>query len=681
MQIIQDRITNHILSEKVDTESVQKLMESIGSDGAWPNINYKDTGREAFMHTIHLKNMLFMAKAYRAEGSALRNNRKLYKKLSLAIDFWINNDFQCENWWHNQIGTPTRMLELLYLLDKKLTPAQQQAMIKIASRANMDAQGARPSGDRIRIAALVARRALWLRNTDELCTALGDIEREMDFYNESNFQKKLRPHYFAPGHGMECDYSFHHRPDNVNNTLTYGDSFAESFMLWAMAVRNTKFGFSEKTIHQMIDFYLDGMCKQMPFGIKADPGVMNREMARKGETIKVWNCSTPQILIQLSDYRHDELQNLISNRQGNQLKNIESFAKMFWRTDYFVCQRPDYFASARMFSNRCANMEEPYNGEGFTNHYKADGACFISRTGTEYDDIWPVFDFRKIPGTTVMQQQAMPSGKILQQIGLTDFAGGVTDGLYGAAAFDFVSPHNLVKARKSWFFFNNMIVCLGAGITCWQDDNICTTINQCHLRGEVEQGRAENTQWFIHDSIAYIIHGKDTRTILKTDTVQGSWRNVNRQSVVDTTTIRKPVFSLWIDHGTRVRYDSDYAYCVIPGSSATNVANETSNPSYRILVNNKYQQAVCNDSEGVAYAVFYHAGTIQLNSNTTITSSSPGIVMLRYDQNKINQITVADPAQNLLQMKITVTTSTAKTPYEFDLPQQEWAGSSVTKNI
>ena len=38
--------------------------------------------------------------------------------------------------------------------------------------------------------------------------------------------------------------------------------------------------------------------------------------------------------------------------------------------------------------------------------------------------------------------------------GMTRLALTDTNALYGAVAFDFRSPHDMVKAKKSWFFFD-----------------------------------------------------------------------------------------------------------------------------------------------------------------------------------------------------------------------------------
>jgi chondroitin AC lyase len=109
----------------------------------------------------------------------------------------------------------------------------------------------------------------------------------------------------------------------------------------------------------------------------------------------------------------------------------------FWRSEYYSHQRPHYFASVRMYSSRTFNVDKPHNSEGIKNHHLGDGANFISRSGLEYKDIYPVYDWQKIPGTTVVQKPSLPSPDEITKAGQTDFVGGVTDGMYGAAAFDF----------------------------------------------------------------------------------------------------------------------------------------------------------------------------------------------------------------------------------------------------
>ena len=74
-----------------------------------------------------------------------------------------------------------------------------------------------------------------------------------------------------------------------------------------------------------------------------------------------------------------------------------------------------------------------------------------------------------IPGTTVVHKPGPPHWDEIVKKGRKAFVGGLTDGEYGAAVFDFESPRDPLKARKSWFFFDDEYVCLGSGITSKAD--------------------------------------------------------------------------------------------------------------------------------------------------------------------------------------------------------------------
>ncbi|WP_439558526.1 polysaccharide lyase family 8 super-sandwich domain-containing protein, partial [Dyadobacter sp.] len=166
-------------------------------------------------------------------------------------------------------------------------------------------------------------------------------------------------------------------------------------------------------------------------------------------------------LLRATSYRKAKLENIVRIRKGEVKPNLTR-DHYFWHSHYYTHQRPDYYASVRMHSKRAANMEQPHNEEGLKNHHYGDGSNFISQTGKEFDGIFPVWDWQKIPGTTVVQKPEVAHWKELAKPGLNDFTGGVTDQRYGAAAFDFASVHDPLKARKAWFFFDREFVSLGS---------------------------------------------------------------------------------------------------------------------------------------------------------------------------------------------------------------------------
>src|SRR3546814_5220488 len=92
-----------------------------------------------------------------------------------------------------------------------------------------------------------------------------------------------------------------------------------------------------------------------------------------------------------SSYREDELKKIVAARYGKG-NGVAPHTTFFWHSEHLTHQQPGYYTSVRMFSTRNHNMEVPYNSEGLRNHYLGNGSNFISRTGTEYSDIYPVLD-------------------------------------------------------------------------------------------------------------------------------------------------------------------------------------------------------------------------------------------------------------------------------------------------
>jgi len=506
---------------------------------------------------------------------------------------------------------------------------------------------------------------------------------------------------FASGRGMQYDFSFHHREDRVNNTLSYGLGYADAFAEWAANVAGTSYKFSDKSLQLLIDYYLDGICKMMVYGKFPDTGAMNRDITRENAQ-RAFKTATPERLLKTTDYRKNELEVIVKIRKGEAEPTL-SHSAFFWQTEHYTHQRPEYFTSVRMYSTRNQNMEVPYNGEGLMNHHRGDGTNYISRRGDEYYDIAPVYDWQKIPGTTVVQKPALPTENEIQKKGLTDFVGAVTDEIYGAVAFDFKSPHDPLDAKKAWFFFDKEYVCLGAGINSDSKLPVVTTLNQCLLRGDVivkkdsektvlKNGSQQFTdiRWVYHDSMAYIFP-EAQKVNLSNQSETGSWFKINQQSDSPKDEISKEVFKLWLDHGIHPQ-SAKYQYIVVPSISEKEIESQLNHP-IEILENSTEIQAVRNSGTNISQLVFYKSGEILILPGLKIGTDSPGLVMVRTNGSTIKQISVADPSRKLGKIHLTVTGRFEKngTNYKatwnkekdiseiaIDLPQTVYAGKSVT---
>lgn len=713
IQIIKNRLLVELLKPKVDENRVTKLLETLNEDGTWPGINYGDVSRTGFQHRNHYRNMITLARAYKKQNSKYHNKKSVKEAVILSLEFWVKNDFFCENWWHNQIGTPNGLVTLMLLIGDELPKELIEKAQPIIGRAHINARGARPGGDRIKIAGIQAKNMLFLGDDKTFNEVVRVIESEIKFVEwvGANYGYSFRniPSGFSNrepvGRGIQYDNSFHHRVDGVNNTLSYGLNYADAFVEWAVYTVGTQYSFSDEKLEQLINYFLDGICKTAVFGKYPDMGAKNRSISREG-TLHAYGSKTAEKLLRTTDYRKNELQEIIDIRKKG-IKPTLSHASYFWNSEHFTFQRPDFFTSVRMYSTRTHNMEEPYNSEGLFNHHRGDGANHISVSGDEYFDIAPVWDYQKIPGTTILQKSELSGEREIQKLGLTNFVGAVTDGKYGAAAFDFRSPHDPLIARKAWFFFDEEYVCLGAGISCKTELPVVTTLNQCLLRSDVTvssnnnllviprgEAKFEGIDWVFQDGVGYVFPKSDS-VYIKNMATTGSWWNISKQSSTSKEKVTMDVFKLWMNHGVKAS-DKVYEYIVVPATSIEKLENQYSKRNIEILSNTPELQVVKNKALGIVELVFYKSEEINLSEKVKLSSDSPGIIMVKLAGDQILEISANDPNRELRKMHLSISSKIETENENFksvwnekervsevtiDLPQGNFAGNSVTINL
>ena len=716
-RVYQSIIENHLNGYSNSTmvnfdENINQISSDFDGE-KWPFIKYSDVSREGFDNGIHLNNLVKMAVAYKSNTSKHFKDKFLFQKIVNGLYFWCKNDFVGENWWNNQIGTPKSLIELILVIGDQLPDWLILKSQEIINRADINKGGSRPGGDRIKVSSIAAKNQLFLNDETQFELIINIIENEIKFvdwigndfgytFSKSNtggFIEFLK----ANGRGLKYDYSFHHRTDGVNNTLSYGLGWADAFVEWAYYVRNTEYAFSTEKINILVNYYLDGVCKTSVYGVKPDFGAKNRSISRIGST-KAFDNEIPKKIVELTDYRSDELKEIIKLRSKTSNVRPISHATFYWNSEHFTFQRPNFYSSVRLYSSRNMNMESPYNSEGLLNHHRGDGANHIYTRGNEYEDISPVLDYQKIPGTTVVQKDQLPHHSEIKKLGLTDFVGAVSDGRYGAVGFDFKSAHDPLVGRKSWFFFDDQYVCLGSGISSKSKNEVNTTINQCWLNGEVNissKGKSrkldngsqvyQDVEWIHHDKVAYFLP-LQVDIDLQNDYAEGSWWRINKQIDSPKDHINKEVFKLWINHGISPNNES-YEYIVRPNTKLDELEKgEVINP-VDILSNTPYLQAVKNSELNLIQAVFYRAGYIEVSDELTIQASAPSIIMVELDQeDEIEQITVSDPNRELsmlvlhLSKKFEVTDENYRSEWianpgfsqlVVNLPKGEYSGKSV----
>lgn len=693
--LIKSRILTELMSAPVDDAAIEVAVGKMAADGSFRDIKYDDLSRTAgYPHRGHTRDLLLMAKAYKTPESRFYQSKPLKEAIEKGLVFWAKHDFVGDNWHDSQITTPTDLGNTMLVIGDELPKDLVTKLQPIIGRAHMNASGARPSGDRIVIAGILAKNLLFQGKYDEFDQIIRIIEGELKFSTGER--------------GIQHDYSFHHRVDRVNNTSSYGyGKYANAFGEWSFYVAGTRYAFSREKINQLVDYYLDGIYKQMVYGVYEDISVKNRSITSKMAAFKPHSPVEIERLLVSTDHRRAELEEIVRLRKG-QARPSASFAKFFWQTEHFVFQRPHFYTTVRMFSTRNRNMEEPYNGPGKPTHHRADGTNYLMLKGDEYFNIWPVYDWQKISGTTIVQKPSLPDPSEIQKEGLTDFVGAVTDGHYGAVAFDFRSPHDPLVAKKGWFFFDNEYVCLGTGIRSSAEGEVATTINQALMRSDVYamlgnarqllpkgKHKLQNVQWIHHDQVGYLFP-EPTSIVLSNQAETGRWSDITDQKNISNAEVREEVFNLGFNHGRKPK-DGAYAYIVVPGVSESEM-NESSrhNRSVEILANTSAIQAVKQGELGISQAIFHTAGAVEVEKGVTIGLSSPGILMAQTKTGRLNKLTLADPSRKLSSILVSVNGIYAsrgenyrtivdekqrRTLFIVELPQGVYSGMSVVLEL
>lgn len=698
-EIIKERVISELMKSQVDDLQVKEILSKMDENGSFPDINYEDLSRTAgFPHRRHLSDLVYLAKAYKNKSSDYYQNKNIKAAIIKGLKFWVKHDFVGDNWHNNQISTPSNLVNLMLIIGDELPSELTEQAQPVIRRATMEPvpgvfYGARPGGDRIAIAGIVAKNFLFLNDKEAFDEVIQIIAGEIKFTTGER--------------GMQHDLSFHHRHDRVNNTTSYGyGKYANAFGEWSYYVAGTKYAFSKDKINLLVDYYLDGIYKQQVYGIYEDISVKNRSISGKS-TFRPQGTLEIERLLHSTNYRREELEEIIRLRKGETKPSL-SFAKFFWQTEHFVFQRPNFYTTVRMFSTRNRNMEEPYNGPGKTTHHRADGTNYLMLKGDEYHNIWPVYDWQKISGTTILQKPELYGPDEIQKEGLTDFVGAVTDGLYGAVVFDFRSPHDLTEAKKSWFFFDDEYVSLGTGIESTRNLPVVTTVNQVLMRSDVTvlqngdvkklpKGSREldNVKWVFHDRIGYIL--PETATVhVSNQPESGRWSDITDQKNISDELITEDVFMMYFNHGRRPS-NAAYQYIVVPDVSEQELAETAGkNRNIEILTNTSEIQAVKHKELGICQIAFYKSGEVEVSEGLNVKLDSQGMVMLKMEENRINELTVSDPSRKLNRILVTVSDvynsegdgfiaypdkTRNETLLVVDLPQGVYSGKSVTVRL
>ncbi len=652
---------------------VERYIRAQSPDGAWPDIDYANTDRGGWRTYEHLGRTLSMARAYRAAGHPMAGSPLLDTAIVAAIEYWVEEDYVNANWWYPQIGVPNALAPTLVLMgDAVPAELRDKAIKQVLGRSKMGMTGQ----NKVWLAGIALMKGLLTEDPALMSEARDQIFEEL---------------HVTTKEGIQPDYSFHQHGPQLQ-WGNYGAAFAGDMIQWAGIFRDTDYALTSGQTDLLGSYLLEGMSWILWNG-RMDISGCGRQIFRNSQAGKGRSAIRQlEMMAEIDPARADAYRDAVArNRPG--ADNTLVGHKHFWRSDMSVHRRPDWYASVKMCSTRVIGAET-CNSENMFGLHLADGVIYFQRTGREYDDLFPVWDWRRLPGTTCRQSEAtlVPSSSRCR--GRSDFTGGVTDGTRGIAAMEYLRDG--LTARKAWFFLDNAVICLGAGIACEGSEKILTSVNQCAASGFVTVSNSDRTSqlsegkgitgaidWVHHDGMGYLFLAP-ANVVANVRTQRGTWHDVHHRE--STQPVEREVFNLWIDHGTRPD-GVQYAYAVCPDVSLQETKSLSEKFSATIVEQSKALLAVSSFGGNLLQAVFFEAGRLKWGNERILSVDEPCLVMLD-TTGKPARLCVADPTQKRKRIRVQISgkctadgatydAAAGQTELLVPLPAGGWAGQTA----
>lgn len=631
-----------------DPKLGRQYARTLEADGHWSDLNYASQARSGWAPERHCSRMVAMTVSAEIPTASPEDRAALLDAIHRAFAYWISHDFQCPNWWYNEIGIPKWIGTIALLLGDDLTPDELRYAAGI-SLARFPI--ARTGQNKVWLAGNALMRGLLSGDEATLRTATDAIWSEVNVSSGSE--------------GIQADFSFHQHGAQLQFG-NYGMAFAVETARWCQIMRDTLWQLPPEKLEIFRRYLLDGQSWIAWRGVM-DISSCGRQLTPHSPRSKVVNIAGVMKQAETFDPKRRESYVAYVERNHPGAVNDLVGEQFFWRSDYVVHRRPELAITLKMSSLRVIGTEL-VNSENLSGYHLADGATYFYRTGNEYEDIFPVWDWSKLPGVTCAQTPP-PSYKTSSVP--RDFVGGVTDGASGAYALGYVRDG--VQAKKAWFFSGDVVICLGADISASAAAPIATTVNQCLHHGPVRIYHGTTIQTLasgMHEvpaDVSAIDHDGWRTTLLERGGVHvaigpvtGNWHRVFDNPESPSADVTKDVFTLWIDHGAGPRA-AHYAYAMSPSATAGTAFLGK-------VIENSGSRQIVQFPDGKTALIFWASGEATLPNGRILKVDTPCVVLVSE-----STVRVAEPTQKLSTLELTI----AGRSHTVSLPRGAQAGTAV----
>lgn len=675
-KIITNRVAHDIMEHPADSV-VTELISEMSEGGLWPDVDYQSTDLYNWSPKLHIYRLFTLSSAYIDEKSHYYKKPEILSKIIKGLYKWIELKPVSTNWFVKSILEPLKIGGVLVLLDSvsEDIPSDLRASLLALLHDSAETPNDYDDFNRTSVAEHWIYRACLEKDAETLSVAVNSI---FDLQKINN-----------GGDGYQIDGSFFHGGPQFY-IGSYCSGAITTVINTAKWVQGTEYELSQEQLAVLRNF----MTNTYPSCVRRQ--IINYDCV--GRAVTECGSLNAEAFVPFYDrmrlldscyadlYEQAEVE-IMSN-------SIKPKHNHFWIGDYTAHSSSLFNCSVGLCSTRSMKPEYGLSGN-LKGYFLSDGNTSLTVSGREYYDIAPVWDWNFIPGVTAPILDEIPLQKTtFGSYGISEFAGGVTDSLYGVTTYKYYDDYKGINtgANKGYFFFDNEVVCLGANIR--SDHQAVTTVEQCWGVNELDvQDYVDNSfahiegdavfektvSCVIHNNIAYYFPEQGAHVLCSNLVREGNWLALDTSQ--KDTIIAGRVFQLAIKHEVSNKIADNYAYIIVPGMNTAKMKEYTSIGDIEILANSDSVQAVRHKSLGICEAIFYKSCSFK-SPYVEITVSCPCVIIYKYDTSGRPVLYVADPGQkgediNLYMRDLEIGKSYSSTVTYQDTPKEYWGISKV----
>ena len=639
---------------------------------------------------------------------------------------------QTDNWWTWEIGIPKDLIPALILIYDGLTEEQVMAYTEtlyffqpdpfhegVINTASTHGQGYREAqGANIIDCSTTAVGLGALREDNEL-VYLGMLASSQTFVIQNvEDSAQIAANGYNSGFYPDGSYLDHIKVPYLG---AYGIEFMKGGAKIPSLLAGTPWKYPEQVQDNLESYIVEGFGNGMYKGMMLDC-LKGRSVSRPASSNQAAGREAMMIILQIVDSFSQEAkettlsalkawleedegfidslvgaENMAIKKKAKEIledtsiqSNVAPIHKSYPLMDRAVHRTEDYLFALSMYSERIQNTEI-MNDENRFGWHQNNGMTYIYDEDKQYtENYWNTVNPLRLPGTTVVPVNigtGKPDGSGFAQGGdfcsKESWVGGTSIGNYGVSGMSFsgetqgiagdapVSYAPDLKGKKSWFMFDDEIVCLGAGITNKNMElPVETTIenkklrkdgsNQLLVNGEktelpvkeanvkelvertadVSGTSFEQVNWAHLEGnqsvgTGYYFPEENTEIQVRRGQTTGSWKDVGTFEGEST----ENYLEMWVDHGQNPE-NASYSYVLLPETSAEETENYAQAPKVTILENSSEVQAVRHETLKITGINFWQE---QGGSIDGITSDKAASVMLQETEQGTVKVSVSDP--------------------------------------